>query len=78
MSNVLVEAKKAKRERERNNDICFHAKMWNRAHKTKFEVLERINFVGKVTILDHNFGYRKASLLKYLKLESSALRDPSN
>ena len=33
----------------------------------------RIQFVCKTTILDHNFGYQKATVLKSLKIDSEAL-----
>ena len=41
----------------------FHAKLWQRANKTKFAGRRRVLFITQTTILDHNFGYKKASLL---------------
>ena len=56
-----------------NANESFHSKIWSRAHKTKFAGAPRIQFVCKTTILDHNFGYQKATVLKSLKIDSEAL-----
>ncbi|KAG7160613.1 hypothetical protein Hamer_G001907 [Homarus americanus] len=47
--------------------------MWTHALKTKFVGLHRAQFVAKTVILDHNYGYQDASLLKAMKKDSLAL-----
>lgn len=52
----------------------FHAKMWARARKAKFAGLCRLQFVAETAILDHTFGYQKASLIKTLNMDSMELQ----
>lgn len=58
-----------------NDNESFHSKLWARAHNTKFAGLSKLQFMARAAILDHNFGYERASLLKILKLGSPALGD---
>ncbi|KAG0730014.1 hypothetical protein GWK47_029160 [Chionoecetes opilio] len=57
-----------------NANESFHSKLWSRAQKVKFVSFKRLSFVAESAILDHNFGYQKASLLKSFKVNSKALR----
>ena len=47
--------------------LRFHAKMWALARKNKFGGQARTNFVA----LDHNFGYKKESLLQKINFTST-------
>ena len=51
----------------------FHAKLWQRANKTKFAGRRRVLFITQTTILDHNFGYKKASLLPLIGVANEGL-----
>ncbi|KAG0724711.1 hypothetical protein GWK47_040031 [Chionoecetes opilio] len=57
-----------------NANESFHSMTWSRARKAKFAGFTRLSFVAELAILDHNFGYQKASLLKSFKVNSKALR----
>lgn len=57
-----------------NANESFHSKMWARARKAKFAGLARLHFVAQTAILDHNFGYQKASLLSKFTLHTRALQ----
>ncbi|KAG0714293.1 hypothetical protein GWK47_014426 [Chionoecetes opilio] len=57
-----------------NANESFHSKLWSLAQKVKFVSFKRLSFVAESAILDHNFGYQKASLLKSFKVNSKALR----
>ena len=56
-----------------NANESFHSKMWTRAKKSKILGLKRLQFVAKTVVLDHNFGYQKASLLKRMSPSTSGL-----
>ena len=56
-----------------NANESFHSKMWQRAHKIKYAGRLRIKFVARTTVLDHNFGYQKASILKALNISTEDL-----
>lgn len=53
--------------------MSFHSKMWALARRTKSAGLSRIRFVAQTAIMDHKFSYQKATLLKALKIDLSAL-----
>ncbi|KAG0714033.1 hypothetical protein GWK47_014917 [Chionoecetes opilio] len=57
-----------------NANENFHSKMWSRARKAKFIGFKRLSFVVESAILDHNFDYQKASLMKSFKVNSKAQR----
>lgn len=57
-----------------NANESFHSKMWARARKAKFAGLSRLHFVAQTAILDHNFGYQKASLLTKFELNFMGLQ----
>ena len=44
-----------------------------KSDKIKFAGKERTDFVAMTTILDHNFGYQEASILKALHIDTTAL-----
>lgn len=54
-----------------NPNESLHSKLWIKCSKSKFDGLYRVCFVSQVTALDHNFGYKNASLLQHLRLEIS-------
>ena len=56
-----------------NANESFHSKIWMRVRKIKNDGIKRVTFVAKATVLDHNFGYQKANLLKSLGISSLAL-----
>lgn len=54
-----------------NPNESLHSKLWTKFSKTKFAGLNRVNFLAKTNILDHNFVYRNISLLMHLGFGAS-------
>jgi hypothetical protein len=59
------------KQRTQNSNESLHSKVWLRCSKEKFATMERVRFVARGTILDHNFGYLGGSLLRALGVESA-------
>ncbi|KAG0728328.1 hypothetical protein GWK47_032712 [Chionoecetes opilio] len=57
-----------------NANESFNSKIWSRARKAKFAGFKRLSFVAESAILNHNFGYQEASLMKSFKVNSKTLR----
>lgn len=47
----------------------LHSKLWTKCSKSKFAGLHRVHFASQLTALEHNFGYKKSSLLFHLGFE---------
>lgn len=54
-----------------NKNESLHSKLWHHQSKSKFAGLKRMEFVTRLTILDHNFGYAANRFLQYLDFQES-------
>lgn len=58
--------KRCLRGKTQNPNEFLHSKIWSKCNKIKFFGFDRVKFVAQISILDHNFGYKDASLMKAL------------
>ena len=56
--------------RTQNANKSLHSKLWLKCSKNQFAGFKKVTFFTQVTVLDHNFGYKKASLMARLGLSS--------
>ncbi|MPC23964.1 hypothetical protein E2C01_017033 [Portunus trituberculatus] len=54
-----------------NKNESLHSKLWHHQSKSKFAGLKRIQFVTRLTILDHNFGFVANKFLQRLDFPES-------
>ncbi|KAK3878986.1 hypothetical protein Pcinc_016430 [Petrolisthes cinctipes] len=52
--------------KNQNPNESLHSKIWSTLLKTKFYVLETVQFSSTLTILQHNFGYQRVNIMKEL------------
>ncbi|KAA0196218.1 hypothetical protein HAZT_HAZT005313 [Hyalella azteca] len=62
--------KRCVKQRTQNSNESLHSKIWPRCSKEKFASLDRVLFVARGTVLDHNIGYEKGNLLVALGLRT--------
>lgn len=58
--------------RTQNPNESLHSKVWRKCTKCRWAGPMRVKFVAQATILDHNFGYEKTSLLTHMGFGASA------
>ena len=56
-----------------NANESLHSKIWGKASKIKFIERRRLQFITQATVIYHNIGYKKGSLLKYLRIGTQRL-----
>ena len=59
--------------RMQNPYESLHSKVWAKTSKSKFAGKKRVRFLSQVTVLEHNFGIKKASLLVKLGLSTTLM-----
>lgn len=58
-----------------NPNESIHAKVWNKCSKAKFCGRMRLQFISRLTALEHNFGYEDSNIITHILGTQSSIQD---